>query len=550
LRQLLFGSAVFLAFGGAPAFAGDKLLTGPVPDWVIPAPEISTKDFAHSSNVVPQFDEQVLAEGDTVTAYIDSATYISSPEILNKVGTVSAPWQPDHGDLTFHRIEILRGDQKIDVLQGGAGFAVLRREAGLENRVFDGRLTAVKHIEDLRVGDILRMTFSLSQRDEALKGNVQDALILLQSPLRIGFGRVRLVWPQGRNIAWKALMPGVAPVPQPAKGNRTELTISLPVAKLPEMPKNMPARFEPLPLIPFSSFKNWSDVAATMGALYQPAGTIVAGTELARAVDEIAARSPDPVQRMADALRLVQDNVRYVFMAMGTGNYVPQSPAQTWAKRYGDCKAKTLLLLAMLDRLGIVAEPVLANTRRGDGVVEMLPSAMAFDHVFVRAQVGEESFWLDGTMLGSRMADIRDVPRYGFVLPLFAKQSALVRLPDRANARPALDMDLAYDMSAGPHLPAPYTLKVRYTGQLAQEVKIDQGGDFDERLRKFAENLANSWTDSDEIGGFHAEYDPIQAVWDHIRRYGRSMSKGWPIRTGNFMRATTNWRSHLRSRLS
>lgn len=513
LRQFLTGSVVCLVCVGAPAWAGDRLLTGQVPDWVVMAPDISVKDLPKSGNVLPQFDEQVLIDGDTVTAYVDSATYISSPEALNKAGTISVAWQPAHGNVTFHRIEILRGDQRIDVLKGGAGFTVLRREASLEKMIVDGRLTAVRHIEDLRVGDVLRTSLSVSARDDVLKGNVQDALILLSSPLRVGFGRVRLVWPENRKVNWKSLMPGVTASPKPIAGNRNELLVTLPVAKLPDMPKNVPARFVPLPLIPFSTFSNWAEVAAVMAPLYRHSGAIASGSDLAKAVDAIAARSHDPVERLADALQLVQNDVRYVLIAMGTGNYVPQTPAETWAKRYGDCKAKTLLLLAILDRLGISAEPVLANIKRGDAVGEMPPSAMAFDHVFVRAQLGEESYWLDGTMLGSRQADIRDVPRYGFVLPLFAKEPTLVKLPERATARPAVDLDLVYDMTAGPHLPAPYSLKIRYAGPMAEEVKVGQGGDYDERLQKFAENAANTWTGSTEIGRPRAEYDLAQAVW-------------------------------------
>ena len=507
------GAAALLALFTTSAHAGDRVLTGPVPDWVAASPETSLDALPRSGNAIPKFDEQVRIDGDTVTTYVDVATVISSQEALTKVGTISAKWQPDHGDLTFHRIEIIRSGAVIDALKGGEGFTVLRREAQLENRVIDGQLTAMNHIEDLRIGDVVRVAFSVSIRDSSLKGNVQDALLLLPEPLRIGFGRARLVWPQGREIALKSRMPDVAVNPKVIPGNLKEVVVVLPVPKLPEMPKNIPSRFEPLPLIEFSSFKNWQGVADVMAPLYRVTGAISAGTDLSKAVDAIAARSSDPVQRMADALQLVQNDVRYQLVAMGTGNYVPQTPADTWSKRYGDCKAKTLLLLAILDRLGISAEPVLANLTRGDAVADALPSVRAFDHIFVRAQVGTETFWLDGTMQGSRLPDIRDVPRYGFVLPLFAKNAALVNLPQRADARPATDLNLTYDMSAGPHLPAPYTLEIRYSGPWAEKVKVAPGGDYDEQLRKYAESAAKSWTGSNTIGRPRAEYDPVNAVW-------------------------------------
>lgn len=511
--RLLVCSSAIAVLAVVPARAGDKVLTGAVPAWVAPSPPLDLAALASKTDALPLFDEQVRVEGDTVTAFVEVATVISSPEVLTKQGTLSINWQPDHGDLTLHRLEILRGGQSIDALQGGAGVTVLRREAGLEQLVMTGQLTAVKHIEGLQVGDVLRAAFSISDRDELLRGNVQDAMILLPAPAKIGFGRARMVWETARPLQWKIGMAGVTATARPIDAKWTEVVVPLPVAKLPDMPKNMPSRFQPLPMLQFSSFRDWSEVARTMAPLFATEGTIPPGSDLAARVDAIAARSTDPVRRMADALRMVQDDVRYQLVALGTGNYKPQSPTETWAKRYGDCKAKTMLLLAVLDRMGIEAQPVLANSRRGDGVAEQLAGAQAFDHVFVRARVAGEDFWLDGTMLGSRLADIRDVPRYGKVLPLGGGESGLVDLPVRAHARTDIDIDLVYDMTAGPHLPAPFHMTVRYSGQLGASSRVDQGGAYEDQLITFAQSAAKGWAESETIGKPQAQYDAENAVW-------------------------------------
>ncbi|MDG2004772.1 MAG: DUF3857 domain-containing protein [Novosphingobium sp.] len=513
MRQFLANGTALLTLVAAPAYAGDKPLIGPIPDWVQPAPTSALEDVPQSGNVVPLFDEQAFIDGDLVTTYIDTAKAITSPSVLNKSGTVSFSWRPKHGDLTFHRISIIRDGENIDALGDADGFTVLQREARLESKIVDGRLTAVKHLEDLRVGDTLRVTVSISERDPVLDGNVQDALLLIPAPASIRFGRLRMVWPQDREITWKVLAPDVSASPKSIPGHLNELEISMPIAKFPEMPKNYPSRFKARPLVVFSSFKSWSEVAKVNAPHYRVEGLIAPGSDLAGVVDAIAARSSDPVQRMADALRIVQDEVRYQLIALGSGNYLPQSPTETWSKRYGDCKAKSMLLLALLDRLGIEAEPVLANLKRGDAVSEMPPGLFAFDHVFVRARIGEEDFWLDGTQLGSRLADIRDIPRYGKVLPVFANDAALLDLPRRANSRSANDIDLAYDMSAGPHLPAPFTLKIRYAGTWAERYRIKPGSDFDGRLEKHAKNVAESWTSSETIGRPQASYDSEEAVW-------------------------------------
>ena len=59
--------------------------TGPAPGWVTPAPPGATA-VAAAGNSIPLFDEQMLVEGDRLTAYIDTAMPVTTPETLNKLG--------------------------------------------------------------------------------------------------------------------------------------------------------------------------------------------------------------------------------------------------------------------------------------------------------------------------------------------------------------------------------------------------------------------------------------------------------------------------------
>lgn len=496
----------------SPVLAGDKVLIGPAPDWLAPAPALSAQDLSAPGVALPLYDSQTLIDGDRVETYLDRALAISSPDMLNRGGNLTFAWQPDHGDLKVHAVSILRDGKVIDVLGDGTGITIMRREERLEQAVVDGMLTAYLMVEGLRVGDTLRWSYSVTTRDPVLAGRAQMVQPLVASPATMRFGRVRLVWPAAREIAWKALMPGISAQPRAIAGGRREISLALPVAKLPEMPDDIPARFQPLPAIEATNFAGWADVASAMAPLFATEGTIPEGSDLARETDRIAAMGSDPVLRMAEALRVVQGEVRYQLVALGTGNYEPQKPMDTWQKRYGDCKAKTMLLLAMLRRLGISAEPVLANSRMGDLVPQRLPAPLAFDHVFVRAEVAGESFWLDGTSLGVRQADIRDVPPFGWVLPVRPSGSALVALPHRADARPSIDVDMAYDGSASIHLPMPYTVTVRFTGPQVEQLR-EAGRAGDDALEGMAERYANSVTGSGLVDGARAEYDAVAGTW-------------------------------------
>jgi tetratricopeptide (TPR) repeat protein len=238
------------------------------------------------------------------------------------------------------------------------------------------------------------------------------------------------------------------------------------------MPADAPLRFRHPPFVELSTFAGWSEVSKTFAPLYVTDGAIAPGSPLGAEVAAIEKAEATPLGRAERALELVQDKVRYLAVDMNGGNYVPQKAARTWELRYGDCKAKTLLLLALLHAMKIEAEPALASAGLGDLVPQRLPSALAFNHVLVRATVDGETLWLDGTNLGSRLADIHDTPAFRHVLPVRAGGAELVDVPTRANARPMLDVSVEADETASVDLPSAFAATAVVRGPAAAMMKV------------------------------------------------------------------------------
>ncbi len=135
----------------------------------------------------------------------------------------------------------------------------------------------------------------------------------------------------------------------------------------------------------------------------------------------IAAAHAKPLDRAAAALKLVQQDIRYIYVGLNGGNLTPASADETWQRRYGDCKGKTALLLALLRELGIEAEPVLVNSNGADdGFDQRLAGPQLFDHVLVRAHIDGATYWLDGTMPAVVPPAARPVFPVQWVLPLTA----------------------------------------------------------------------------------------------------------------------------------
>ena len=477
-------SLVLVALVAAsPAHAGDKPLYQPVPAWVKPAPAPAAQAQRGDAPTIVISDVQArLGNGESWT-YVDRALRLDTIEAVSRAGTIKLEWQPAHGDLIIHTIEIVRGGERIDALKA-ARVTVIRREQGLEKMAIDGELTATLAVEGLRVGDIMEVRYSRTNKDPSLAGNSVAEGPLLSQPAKVGFARTRLLWPGAAAVHWKAYPVGATPVEGIVDGWH-DLTFNQPLARQPDPAPDAPGRYARPPLVEASTFADWAAVSKVMAPLYRTDGLIAAGSPLAAEVARIAAAERDPRHRVAAALALVQQKVRYLFNGMDNGNYVPQPPAETWKLGYGDCKAKTLLLLAVLRDLGIEAEPALANIGAGDLVSARLPSPSAFNHVFVVATVGGERLWLDGTAAGTTLADIDDVLPFHWVLPVRSAGADLLAVPTRVPARAQTITTLDMDLRGGLNVPAPFDAKVTLRGGITAPLRLLAGSLDKEEQGKF-----------------------------------------------------------------
>ena len=117
-------------------------------------------------------------------------------------------------------------------------------------------------------------------------------------------------------------------------------------------------------------------------------------------------------------------------IAIGEGGFTPRSFADIEATRYGDCKDKAKLFVAMARALGLDACPALVNTAAGYALDTWLPSGVVFDHCIVRLAIGDQVYWLDGTRsLQLSPLDHVGPSSLGFALPL-KPGATLERIPD------------------------------------------------------------------------------------------------------------------------
>jgi tetratricopeptide (TPR) repeat protein len=492
--------------------AGETIRYEAAPAWIKAPPALNVAKLTDTDPVLQVRDQQVRLNGDEAWTYTDLASRAATAQMLGDIGNLRLAWSPDTGDLIVHSLEILRGGEVIDVLKDGQKFEVIRREQRLEQRWVDGMLTATLSVQGLRVGDVLRLRFSNTNKDGALGGGVQAAVGLPAEPAKIGYSRTRMIWPKDQKIAWQSYADGFTAKVVP-NGDWNELEWMGILPKPADLPEDVPVRFRKLPILEATSFTDWQGISRTMGALYRTDGLIAANSPLAAEVARIRAAESDPLKRAALALIAVQDQVSYLFNGMNGGNYRPQTPADTWRLRYGDCKAKSLLLLAMLHALEIKAEPVLVHSQLGGLLPGRLPIPAAFDHVIVRADIGGTSYWLDGTSAGAQLADIADVPPFRHALPLRIEGADLMAIDSRPPARPQFVAEIEHDLSAGIDLPGTYTARMTLRGPLVEQLKVGQAQGNADAVERMAQSINQSVVgENATMTGHQVAFDPAQGT--------------------------------------
>jgi hypothetical protein len=463
----------------------------PPPPTEAAAPADAPLRFSYSDRQV-----RILPTG--TEAYNAFHVRILKPEGL-PIGNVTISWNPSSDDATVHRVQIIRQGQVIDVLKG-TRFRIVQREGALEQSILTGTLTAALQVPGLQVGDELAVATTLRSRDPTLGDQSFGLFVFPQQGLPGAF-RYRLSWPDGMKVSFKGSRDLAAALPV-HEGRDNVISYELRDPRGVIVNDGAPGRFNVRRLVEYSTFPAWLDASRRFWPLFDQAAKLAPSSPLRGEAAKIAAASNDPAIRAMAALQKVQNEVRYVYVGLDGGNYHPASADETWARRFGDCKAKTVVLLALLREMGIEAEAVLVNATGDDGIDARLPSPSMFNHVLVRAKIENKTHWLDGTRLGDRYLDMLPAPSFAWALPIRQDGADLKSVPPTAFTRPQSIGVMDLDASGGFDRPARVSMRYVLRGDEAFSLRTNlaalSGEDAQRALRSYWRQQEN-WVEPDSV---------------------------------------------------
>ena len=492
----------------------------PIPSWVI-SPlfnyNLSNLDNdAEEGYVDLDFEKQISVA--TQTRYYKKAIKILSESGVQNSSEISIDFDPSYQKLLFHTLKIIRDNKTIDKLSS-VKFKVVQQEKDLDKHLYDGSLTAISFLEDIRKEDVLEYSYSIKGFNPIL-GEKFSSFLDVQYSVPIYNLLYRLIIPAQRMVNIKNLGTDIKPSVQQ---RNSEIVYEWKLNQITALhvPKHTPGWYDTYPMVIISEYNSWKEVSDWARTLYPL--DIKLSAELQNKIGEITSVNPTAESKTLATLRFVQDEIRYTGIEAGENSHRPHHPNQIYTQRFGDCKDKSYLLCVMLRKMGIEADPVLINSEAGKAIQNWLPSPGVFDHVTISVKIGKDAYWFDPTISYQR-GHIKSIsyPDYKYGLKISESTNSLTEIPlSEKGLLSAKETFNVPDMSGLAYL----VVKTEYSGMYADNVREDfKNNSRYEMLKQYKEYYSGNYEDitadsisysDDETSGIATtiEYYTIKDFW-------------------------------------
>ncbi len=139
--------------------------------------------------------------------------------------------------------------------------------------------------------------------------------------------------------------------------------------------------------------RDWDDIARWYWEISQP--SMIPNQKLKQLATELTSGLDSTRKKIKAIFQFIQDHIRYIAIAIGTGAFRPHPCEDILEYGYGDCKDMTALLITLLKTIDTPAYPALLSTKGHRSLLTDLPKVKQFDHVVVALPSNDGYIWLD-----------------------------------------------------------------------------------------------------------------------------------------------------------
>ncbi len=433
----------YFVHGNDPNYSPSNVTVheSPTPEWIKPVSfpkpvDPATDNRRGNPNLLDDFQIDIASH----TFYEHMVYKIWNAFDLENLGNLTINFDPSFQTLTIHECKVYRNRKWINKLEMNE-LRVIQQEFDLDSNIYSAQLSALLFLEDIREGDILDYSYSLSGSFSP-KFSFQCPL---QNRCRWEKNNIRIVKPPNRSFQSQT-------IPSDWDDYLTEtedefiweMEPCLPYEREPDQPPGYPfkAQFE------MSEFSSWADVISNFISFYQFSDDFKNDAEVLELVRLWKENDATQEEQALLAIRYVQDEIRYTGIETGLGGFQPTDPLVTFKRRFGDCKGKSQLMKSFLELLGVHSDLCLVSTKLCAAVKNHLPSLHLFNHAILQINLENQTVYVDATAVyeGGDFAQMGCPFGAGLVISEKTQDLATIPMPI---IYPEVECHTSFEMGSG-----------------------------------------------------------------------------------------------------
>jgi cellulose synthase operon protein C len=375
--------------------------------WISNTLDVSDPDSSYLSNVdstIRSAPSHLSADSDAMlladvridrvgttglaTSHVQQVILIGSDAGVRRYSSRSVQYAPSSENISIVRARLHKPDGRVVEAEDTGDERVADRASAM---YYDVRSRVVRY-PGAEPGDIVELEYKIIPVTDANPyGNYFASMQNFRGPVATKLKRYVVVTDSHREIYISGQsMPRLQS--SDANGERTYRWEAADLAPLVSEPLGPPST-ELSPYVHVSTIRDMDALGHWYSAMLTP--QLALSPELKQKAAQIESTYRDPLDRIRAVYRFVLTSTHYVALEFGIYSYKPYPVADVYQRRFGDCKDKASLMIAMLRAVGVPSDFVLVRTRPLGSIVPGAASIALFNHAI--AYVPQYDLWLDGT---------------------------------------------------------------------------------------------------------------------------------------------------------
>lgn len=348
---------------------------------------------AHSFSIAEKCYVEYKPDGSSIT-WVEFWSQVLTEQGVKDWDAIPLFFREGDSDATFMEATIFRKDGSVEMIDLQKNISIVTANRDNDSNIYDqASKKKILSLPPMNIGDKIHVVLAYRTIRPRIENTFSDLNILESDEAPVIYSEYTVNAPKDLPIK---SMKVIREIPGTVKsssevlpnGNTRYTWVARNVPQV-FLEENMPEKYTQLQRVMLSTFESWEEVSTWYWDLCQ--NHMVVTPAIKDKVTELTKDCLTAKEKIEALHGFVAQEIRYmgIIAEDKAPGYAPHDIGMTFDNRYGVCRDKGALLVAMLREAGINAFPVLINA--GQKLAKDVPLAY-FNHAIVGIDTGDREY--------------------------------------------------------------------------------------------------------------------------------------------------------------